>query len=92
MLNVMPNPVGTTRAQSLVREYVALTKPGILSLLLFTTLCGMMVAANGVAVARADDRDADRRGNGGRRGECPQLLHRPRHRRHHGRGPATGRP
>ena len=43
----MPNPVGTTRAQSTVREYVALTKPGILSLLLFTTLCGMMVAAKG---------------------------------------------
>jgi heme o synthase len=48
VLNVMPNPAGTARAQSLVREYVALTKPGILSLLLFTTLCGMMVAANGV--------------------------------------------
>lgn len=30
-----------------VRNYVALTKPGILSLLLFTTLCGMMVAAAG---------------------------------------------
>ena len=43
----MPNPVGTTRAQSTVREYIALTKPGILSLLLFTTLCGMMVAAKG---------------------------------------------
>ncbi|HEX3303316.1 MAG TPA: heme o synthase [Thermomicrobiales bacterium] len=47
MLNVMPNPAGTTRAQSIVREYIALTKPGILSLLLFTTLCGMMVAAKG---------------------------------------------
>jgi protoheme IX farnesyltransferase len=35
------------RAQSVVRDYVALTKPGILSLLLFTTLCGMMVAAAG---------------------------------------------
>ena len=43
----MPNPAGTTRAQSTVREYIALTKPGILSLLLFTTLCGMMVAAKG---------------------------------------------
>ena len=30
-----------------VRNYVELTKPGILSLLLFTTLCGMMVAAEG---------------------------------------------
>ena len=32
---------------STVRNYVALTKPGILSLLLYTTLCGMMVAASG---------------------------------------------
>jgi heme o synthase len=47
VINVMPNPVGAARAQTLVREYVALTKPGILSLLLFTTLCGMMVAASG---------------------------------------------
>ncbi|HQY32318.1 MAG TPA: UbiA family prenyltransferase, partial [Thermomicrobiales bacterium] len=33
--------------QETIRNYVALTKPGILSLLLFTTLCGMMVAAAG---------------------------------------------
>jgi protoheme IX farnesyltransferase len=43
----MPETVGTVRAQSIIRDYVALTKPGILSLLLFTTLCGMMVAAEG---------------------------------------------
>lgn len=47
MINVLPESVAGSRAQSLVREYVALTKPGILSLLLFTTLCGMMVAASG---------------------------------------------
>ena len=43
----MPETVGTVRAQSIMRDYVALTKPGILSLLLFTTLCGMLVAAEG---------------------------------------------
>ena len=47
VLQVMPETAATGRAQLLVREYVALTKPGILSLLLFTTLCGMMVAAAG---------------------------------------------
>lgn len=31
----------------MIREYIALTKPGIQSLLLFTTLCAMMVAAEG---------------------------------------------
>ena len=47
MINAVPDAVAAPRAQSLIREYVALTKPGILSLLLFTTLCGMMVAAEG---------------------------------------------
>jgi protoheme IX farnesyltransferase len=47
VINVMPDSIAAARAQSTVREYVALTKPGILSLLLFTTLCGMMVAAEG---------------------------------------------
>jgi protoheme IX farnesyltransferase len=44
---VLRDTTSLTRAQSTVRDYVALTKPGIISLLLFTTLCGMMVAANG---------------------------------------------
>ena len=44
---VLRDTTSLTRAQSTLRDYVALTKPGIISLLLFTTLCGMMVAANG---------------------------------------------
>ena len=43
----MRAPTGLTRVQTVARDYVALTKPGILSLLLFTTLCGMLVAAEG---------------------------------------------
>jgi protoheme IX farnesyltransferase len=47
VINVMAQSMAAARAQSTIREYIALTKPGILSLLLFTTLCGMMVAASG---------------------------------------------
>jgi len=45
--DVVSESISRSRTPSIVREYVALTKPGILSLLLFTTLCGMMVAAAG---------------------------------------------
>ncbi|HEU5432142.1 MAG TPA: heme o synthase [Thermomicrobiales bacterium] len=43
-------PVGPwlDRLVETVRDYVALTKPGILTLLLTTTLCAMLVAAAGV--------------------------------------------
>jgi protoheme IX farnesyltransferase len=36
------------RTRLLVADYVALTKPGIMSLLLTTTLCAMMIAARGI--------------------------------------------
>ena len=47
MADIASESASIPRAQSVLRDYVALTKPGILSLLLFTTLCGMMVAAAG---------------------------------------------
>lgn len=47
MIQVAQETAAPTPEQSLLKDYVALTKPGILSLLLFTTLCGMMVAADG---------------------------------------------
>jgi protoheme IX farnesyltransferase len=37
-----------TRARAIVADYVALTKPGIMTLLLTTTLCAMLIAARGV--------------------------------------------
>jgi protoheme IX farnesyltransferase len=40
--------VPLARAWSLGADYVALTKPGIMSLLLTTTLCAMLIAARGV--------------------------------------------
>ena len=43
---VAPGWLGETRA--IVSAYIALTKPGILSLLLVTTLGGMLIAARGV--------------------------------------------
>jgi protoheme IX farnesyltransferase len=36
------------RARAVVADYVALTKPGIMSLLLTTTLCAMLIAARGI--------------------------------------------
>ncbi len=36
------------RARALVADYVALTKPGIMTLLLTTTLCAMLMAARGL--------------------------------------------
>jgi len=36
------------RARLIVADYVALTKPGIMTLLLTTTLCAMLIAARGV--------------------------------------------
>ena len=36
------------RARAIVADYVALTKPGIMTLLLTTTLCAMLIAARGV--------------------------------------------
>ena len=42
----------TTASRSIVRDYVALTKPRILSLLLFTALCGMFLASGGVPEGR----------------------------------------
>ena len=40
--------VTTQRSQSLLRAYVSLTKPRIISLLIFTALGGMFLASNGV--------------------------------------------
>lgn len=37
-----------TQSSSLIREYIALTKPGILRLLVLTTICTMLVAESGV--------------------------------------------
>lgn len=45
--DVLRETRSVARLQTTIRDYVALTKPGILSLLIFTTLCGMMVAASG---------------------------------------------
>ena len=42
----------TTASRSLIRDYVALTKPRILSLLLLTALCGMFLASGGVPDGR----------------------------------------
>ncbi len=36
------------RARAIVADYVALTKPGIMTLLLTTTLCAMLIAARGI--------------------------------------------
>ena len=36
------------RARAMVADYVALTKPGIMTLLLTTTLCAMLIAARGI--------------------------------------------
>ena len=41
-----------TTSRRLVSDYVALTKPRIVSLLLFTALCGMFLAAGGMPEAR----------------------------------------
>ena len=60
--------------------YLALTKPGIISLLLITTVPTMILAEKGMPVAVADLRDGARRHAGRRRRQRDQLLHRPRHR------------
>jgi protoheme IX farnesyltransferase len=43
----LPRP-SLARARQIVADYVALTKPGILTLLLTTTLCAMLMAARGL--------------------------------------------
>ena len=43
-----PDGTSLARARQLVADYVALTKPGIMSLLLVTTLCAMLMAARGL--------------------------------------------
>ena len=88
--------LGLTRERSLaqtVRDYVSLTKPRIISLLLLTTVATMIVA---LGVVPADlDRALDdaRRLPGGRRRRGDQPLPRPRARRADGAhpGPAAGR-
>ncbi|MBC5805984.1 MAG: protoheme IX farnesyltransferase [Candidatus Eremiobacter antarcticus] len=44
-----PEPQASARAQpgARIRDYIALTKPNVMSLLLFTTLTAMMIAAGG---------------------------------------------
>ena len=81
-------PVGGTGSYGrgpwfVVGQYVALTKPRIIELLLITTIPVMFLAARGVPVAVAGPRDARRRDDVGRRRQHPQLLPRPRHRRGH---------
>jgi protoheme IX farnesyltransferase len=43
-----PSLASLRRAPAVVADYVALTKPGIMSLLLTTTFCAMLMAARGV--------------------------------------------
>jgi protoheme IX farnesyltransferase len=45
-IGLTPSPL--LRARLTVADYVALTKPGIMTLLLTTTLCAMLIAARGV--------------------------------------------
>ena len=75
-----------------LRDYVTLTKPRIISLLLVTTFAPMVIAARGWpdAVDRALD-DARRLPDGGRR-ERDQHVHRPRHRRADGADAAAADP
>ena len=82
------------RARAGVADYVALTKPRVISLLLVTTLATMFVADPQPA-HRRDPADDDRRLPGGRRRRRDQPLHRARHRRAHGAhvaAPAAVRP
>jgi heme o synthase len=45
-IGLTPSPL--LRARLTVADYVALTKPGIMTLLLTTTLCAMLIAARGI--------------------------------------------
>ena len=82
------------RARAMVADYVALTKPGIMTLLLGDTLRHADRRARRPALLACRGNDA-RRHAGRRRRECPQLLHRPRHRRpdgSHAQSRDRGRP
>ena len=57
-----------------LRNYITLTKPRVISLLLVTTVPAMVVADDGWPGHLAGARDAHRRDPLGRRGECHQLL------------------
>ena len=70
------------------RDYVTLTKPRIMTLLLLTGVCGMFVGAAGRAAARRPRGDARRARAGLRRGERAEPRARPRHRRADGRADA----
>ena len=82
-----------TRAAAIVRDYIALTKPRIISLLLLTTVATMFVAEGAVPAAVDDALDDARRLPRRRRRRGDQPLHRPRARRAHGAHPraAAGR-
>ena len=75
---------GSTRARVIAGDYVALTKPRVISLLLVTTLATMFVADSSPG-HRRDPADDDRRLPRGGRRRRDQPLHRARHRRAHGR-------
>ena len=74
-----------------VHDYVALTKPRIISLLLWTTVATMFVARPERPGALDGALDLPRRLSGRRRRRCDQPLHRPRHRRPHGPDRAAAR-
>ena len=73
-----------------LRDYVTLTKPRIMSLLLVTGACGMVVGARGMPAPGAARVDAARSRARLRRSERAQPRPRPRHRP--ADGPAHGGP
>ena len=82
-----PSPrraVAALRAVSLLRDYVALTKPRIISLLLLTTVAAMFVADPSGPADHDDAVDDARRLPRRRRRRGDQPLPRPRARRAHG--------
>ena len=85
--------LGESSFAGTVRDYIALTKPRIISLLLLTTVATMIVADRGFPADLDRALDDARRLPGRRRRRGDQPLHRPRPRRAHGPHPrpAAGR-